>query len=59
MEETTAAPGVWRKTVRHGRRRWEAAEAAASVAERLSDAPRCGAPASFTPEHLPDRGAGL
>lgn len=52
MEETAAALGVWRKTVRQWRRRWEAAEAAVSVTERLSDAPRCGAPASFTPEQI-------
>lgn len=50
--ESAAALGVWRKTVRHWRRRWEATEAAASVAERLSDAPRCGAPATFTPEQI-------
>ena len=52
VEETAAALGVWRKTVRHWRRRWEAAEASAGVAERLSDAPRCGAPATFTPEQI-------
>jgi putative transposase len=47
MEETAAALGVWRKTVRQWRRRWEAAEAAVGVTERLS-----GAPASFTPEQI-------
>jgi transposase len=51
MAESAAALGVWRKTVRHWRRRW-AADAAADVAERLSDAPRCGAPATFTPEQI-------
>ena len=50
--ESAAALGVWRKTVRHWRRRWEAAAATAGVAERLSDAPRPGAPATFTPEQI-------
>jgi len=44
--------GIWRKTAGHWRRRWLAAEAFAGVAERLSDAPRCGAPATFTPEQI-------
>jgi len=34
----------------HWRRRWQDAAATAGVAARLSDAPRCGAPATFTPE---------
>jgi hypothetical protein len=45
VSETAVELGIWRKTAGHWRRRWLAAEAAASVAERLSDAPRCGAPA--------------
>lgn len=53
MDETAEALGIWRKTVRVWRRRWEAAAAAAaSVTARLSDAPRCGAPASFTAEQI-------
>jgi putative transposase len=52
VAESAAALGIWRKTVRHWRRRWTAVDAAADVAERLSDAPRCGAPASFTPEQI-------
>jgi putative transposase len=52
MDESAEELGVWRKTVRHWRRRWEAAEASVGVAERLSDAPRCGAPATFTPEQI-------
>ena len=52
MYETAEELGIWRKTAGHWRRRWLAAEAAASVAERLSDAPRCGAPAIFTPEQI-------
>src|SRR5271167_2886957 len=35
---------------RFWRRRWRDASASAGVAARLSDAPRCGAPATFTPE---------
>ena len=50
--ETAEELGIWRKTAGHWRRRWLAAEAATSVAERLSDAPRCGAPAIFTPEQI-------
>lgn len=52
MGESAAELGVWRKTVRHWRRRWEAATATAGVAERLSDAARCGAPATFAPEQI-------
>ena len=44
--------GIWRKTAGSWRRRWLAAEAAKGVAERLNDAPRCGAPATFTPEQI-------
>lgn len=50
VEETARQLGVWRKTAGHWRRRWRVADAAAGVAARLSDAPRCGAPAKFTPE---------
>ena len=49
---SAAALGVWRKTVRHWRRRWKAAPTATGVAERLSDAPRSGAPATFPPEQI-------
>ena len=52
MAETAAALGIWRKTIRLWRRHWEAAEATAGVAARLSDAPRPGAPATFTPEQV-------
>lgn len=48
--ETATQLGIWRKTASHWRRRWREAEAKASVAARLSDAPRSGAPATFTPE---------
>lgn len=48
--ESAAELGIWRKTVSHWRRRWCEADAKMSVAARLSDAPRPGAPARFTPE---------
>jgi putative transposase len=48
--ETAKQLGIWRKTAGHWRRRWQTAAASAGVAARLSDAPRCGAPATFTPE---------
>jgi transposase len=44
--------GVWRKTVSEWRKRWLAADARTGVTERLSDAPRSGAPATFTPENI-------
>jgi putative transposase len=50
VDETAQRLGIWRKTVGHWRHRWRNADAAAGVAARLSDAPRCGAPATFTPE---------
>jgi putative transposase len=52
VSETAEELCIWRKTAGHWRRRWLAAEGATSVAERLSDAPRCGAPATFTPEQI-------
>jgi hypothetical protein len=50
VDETARALGVWRKTASTWRRRWRDADATTGVAARLSDAPRCGAPAMFTPE---------
>ena len=38
--------------MRQWRRRWDGAAAVADVAERLSDAARCGAPAIFTAEQI-------
>jgi putative transposase len=52
VEETANKLGIWRKTASTWRRRWMGAEAAAGVAARLSDAPRSGAPATFTPEMI-------
>jgi transposase len=50
VDETARELGIWRKTAGHWRRRWREADASAGVAARLSDAPRPGAPATFTPE---------
>ena len=50
VEETAQQLGIWRKTAGHWRRRWRDAAPSAGVAAHLSDAPRCGAPARFTPE---------
>ena len=50
VEETARQLGIWRKTAGHWRCRWREADATAGVAARLSDAPRPGAPAKFTPE---------
>jgi transposase len=44
--------GIWRKTASTWRKRWREADAAKSTAERLSDAPRPGAPGKFTPEQV-------
>jgi transposase len=43
---------IWPKTVREWRRRWREAAEGQSVADRLADAPRSGAPATFTPEQV-------
>ena len=52
VDETARRLGIWRKTAGHWRRRWQAADTTAGVTARLSDAPRCGAPATFTPEEI-------
>ncbi len=52
VEQTARQLGIWRKTAGHWRRRWREADAAAGVVARLSDAPRCGAPAKFAPEAI-------
>src|SRR5215468_4275311 len=44
--------GVWPKTVRYWRKRWRQASEGQSVPERLADAPRSGAPATFTAEQI-------
>jgi len=43
---------VWPKTVRHWCKRWRQAPDGRSIPERLADAPRPGAPATFTAEHI-------
>lgn len=48
--ETAQQLGVWRKGVSFWRARWLAPGAGASAAERLGDAPRCGAPSTITAE---------
>jgi putative transposase len=52
VSETSQRLGIWRKTASTWRKRWREAEAAKSTAERLSDAPRSGAPDKFTSEQV-------
>ena len=52
VEETARQLGIWRKTVSQWRRWWRDADPVCSVVQRLSDAPRCAAPAKFTPEEI-------
>jgi putative transposase len=44
--------GVWPKTVRYWCKRWRGAPDGQPIAERLADAPRSGAPATFTAEQI-------
>jgi putative transposase len=43
---------IWPKTVRYWRERWRNAAVRQSDPERLADAQRSGAPATFTPEQI-------
>jgi putative transposase len=52
VRESARELDVWPKTVRYWRGRWRQAPAAQSVLERLADAPRSGAPATYTPEQI-------
>jgi putative transposase len=52
VRESARELGVWPKTVRYWRRRWRQAADGQSVSERLADASRSGAPATFTPEQI-------
>jgi putative transposase len=52
VRETARLLDVWPKTVRHWRARWLSGAAGTSIAVRLADAPRPGAPATFTPEQI-------
>ncbi len=51
VRETARVLGVWPKTVRRWRKRWLAG-AGDDLGVRLCDAPRSGAPATFTPEQI-------
>jgi putative transposase len=44
--------GIWPKTVRYCCKRWRKATDRQSLAERLADAPRSGAPATYTLEQI-------
>jgi putative transposase len=52
VRESGRELGVWPKTVRYWRKRWRQAAKGQSVPERLADAPRSGAPATFTPQQI-------
>jgi putative transposase len=52
VRESAGELGVWPKTVRQWRKRWRQAADAQPVPERLSDVPRCGAPATYTAEQI-------
>ena len=52
VRESARELDVWPKTVRHWRKRWRQADDKHSVCERLTDAPRPGAPARYTPEQI-------
>ena len=52
VRESARELGVWPKTVRYWRKRWQRADDKCSVCERLADAPRSGAPPTYTPEQI-------
>lgn len=52
VRASARALGVWPKTVRYWRKRWRTAADRQSVPERLADAQRSGAPATFTAEQI-------
>lgn len=52
VREIARELGVWPKTVRHWRAQWLASAADSPVVTRLTDAPRPGAPATFSPEQV-------
>jgi transposase len=52
VRESARQLGVWPKTVRYWRRRWRQADEKCSVCERLTDAPRSGAPPTYTAEQI-------
>jgi putative transposase len=52
VRESARELGVWPKTVRYWRKRWRQAADQQSVPDRMADAPRSGAPATYTPEQI-------
>jgi transposase len=52
VRESAQELDVWPRTVRRWRKRWRAAGDKVSVPERLADAPRPGAPPTYTPEQI-------
>jgi putative transposase len=52
VRESAEELDVWPRTVRRWRKRWRTAGEGVSVSERLVDAPRPGAPATYTPEQI-------
>jgi transposase len=52
VRESARELGVWPKTVRYWRKRWRQAGDKCSVCERLADAPRSGAPPTYTAEQI-------
>jgi transposase-like protein len=52
VRESARELDVWPKTVRYWRKRWRQAAAGQSVPDRMADAPRSGAPATYTPEQI-------
>src|SRR3974390_3345906 len=52
VRESARELGVWPKTARYWRKRWRQADDKCSVCERLADAPRSGAPPTYTPEQI-------
>jgi putative transposase len=52
VRESARELDVWPKTVRYWRHRWREASDGQAVSERLCDAPRAGALATYTPEQI-------
>jgi putative transposase len=52
VRESAQELEVWPRTVRRWRQRWRVAADGVSVPERLADAPRPGAPATYTAEQI-------
>ena len=52
VRESARELGVWPKTVRYWRKRWRQAPDGQPVLDRLADAPRSGAPPTYTPEQI-------